>query len=130
MKFLVDNALSPALAIGLRERGHDAVHVREYGLQDAADDELFGRAVAEARVIITADTDFAMLLARTNASRPSLILYRGTVAYVPASQLSILLINLPSLEEALTRGCVAVIETDRIRIRSLPIGGGLACRKN
>jgi predicted nuclease of predicted toxin-antitoxin system len=37
VRFLIDNALSPILAERLRERGHDAIHIRDYGLRDAAD---------------------------------------------------------------------------------------------
>jgi predicted nuclease of predicted toxin-antitoxin system len=41
MRFLIDNALSPMVAEGLSQAGHDAVHVRDLGLQAAPDAEIF-----------------------------------------------------------------------------------------
>ncbi len=55
MRFLIDNALSPALAALLQQAGHDAIHVRELGLQHADDEVIFERAAAEHRIVVSAD---------------------------------------------------------------------------
>ena len=44
MRFLIDQALSPALATELGRAGHDAVHVRELGMQAASDEEIFDQS--------------------------------------------------------------------------------------
>ena len=76
MKFLIDNALSPALAALLQQAGHDAIHVRAIGLH--ADDEvIFERAAVERRIVVSADADFGTLLAVRSSRQASVIQFRG-----------------------------------------------------
>jgi len=44
-------------------QGHDAIHLRDEGLQRAPDDQIFEKAIAEGRVSQTFDLDFADLVA-------------------------------------------------------------------
>ncbi len=125
MRFLIDNALSPILSEHLSSAGHDSVHLRDLGIQSAADLEVFERALAEDRVIVSADTDFGTLLALRDTAKPSVVLFRGEAARKPAGQARLLLANLEAIEPPLRKGCIVVFERSRLRIRNLPIGGEL-----
>jgi predicted nuclease of predicted toxin-antitoxin system len=117
VKFLVDNALSAILAEQLQLNGHDVVRVRDYGLHAAADGEIFERARNEGRVLVSADTDFGTLLPLRQEREPSVVLFRTEHDRRPGRQAVVLLANLPAMEAALQRGCIAVLEEFRVRIR-------------
>lgn len=76
MKFLLDQNVSPALVGLLADADHLAEHVRDLGMREAPDDVVLAAARDADAVLISSDTDFGELLARSNANEPSVILLR------------------------------------------------------
>ena len=56
-------------------RGHDAIHVRELGLQRAGDREIVDRALADLRILLTFDLDFGEILALGDLTGPSTVAF-------------------------------------------------------
>jgi predicted nuclease of predicted toxin-antitoxin system len=132
VRFLIDNALSPIVAAGLR--GCRPSGLQAFGRAATTpsmfattpckprDQEILARAVTETRVVVSADTDFGTLLAAQDEARPSVILFRHGTERRPERQLQLLLANLSPLQADLKAGAVVVFEQARIRVRRLPIG--------
>lgn len=120
MRFLIDNALSPEVACLLSKAGHNAVHVRDYALHAAEDPVVLERASLEERILVSADTDFAALLAVARKAKPSFILFREPGVFRAGDYVGRILDSLPLLESELEAGCVVLFRHGRIRVRNLP----------
>ncbi len=76
MRFLADMGVDVCVVEWLRIQGHDVLHLRDEGLQRVPDDRVFEKAIAEARVILTFDLDFADPIALARGRSPSVILFQ------------------------------------------------------
>lgn len=122
MRFLIDMNLSPRIAESLGALGHDAVHLREEGLQRLPDLEVFAKAAIEERVVITGDLGFGDLVASSAGKTVSVIQFR--LSNMDASHvIGRLEAVLPRVEGAFENGAIVTVEDARERVRALPIGG-------
>lgn len=121
MKLLVDANLSPTVAEGLINAGFEATHVAALGLLTASDEEIFDHAAGGGFVVVTADSDFGMLLARRRAAGPSVVHLRGVAELPPAEHLALLVANLPAVADDLDRGAIASLSPSRLAVRDLPL---------
>jgi len=120
MKFLADAGISIATVLALRDHGHDAVHLREQGLQRLPDTKVMEKAIAEKRVVLTLDLDFGDLLALGIEKEPSVVIFR-LYDETPASVNPRLMRVLEDRRSELESGALIVVEDGRYRMRRLPI---------
>jgi hypothetical protein len=62
-RFLNDMCMDVRVASWLNSQGHVATHLRDEGLQRLPNGEIFDKAIAESRIIVTFDLDFGEIVA-------------------------------------------------------------------
>jgi predicted nuclease of predicted toxin-antitoxin system len=121
VRFLLDANLSPRLVEQLTKAGYEVVHVAPLGLLTASDTEIFDRAAESGDVVITADSDFSMLLAARASARPSVVLLRQVAELPMQAHADLLIANLPAVLGDLDQGAVVSMSPARLAVRRLPI---------
>ena len=81
-------------------------------------------AVEEDRILITADSDFAAMLAIGALRAPSVVLLRSADHMRPSRQAEFLVANLATVGEELARGAIVSLTRLHARVRELPIDPG------
>lgn len=120
MKFLTNMCMSVRTVQWLRQKGYDAVHLREEGLQRLPDEKVIAKAFAEQRVVLTMDLDFGYLLAISKASLPSVVIFRLEDKRSERVNERLSEVLKFCLDDLLAGAIVVVMET-AIRVRRLPI---------
>jgi predicted nuclease of predicted toxin-antitoxin system len=121
MRFLADMGVSKRVVDWLRSEGHDALHLREQGLQHLPNGQIFAKAHQEQRVVLTFDLDFGEILAASAGKTVSVVLFRlrnTRTEHVIARLQAILSQSSHELEQ----GAIVLVEDRRHRVRKLPIG--------
>ncbi|HEY3242046.1 MAG TPA: DUF5615 family PIN-like protein [Phycisphaerae bacterium] len=120
MRFLADMGVSVRVVEWLRTEGHDALHLRDQGWQRLVDREVFVKALAEGRAVLTFDFDFGELAALSAGRAVSVIVFKlknARAEHVVARLRHVLATS----ADAIARGAIIVVEGSRHRIRTLPI---------
>jgi predicted nuclease of predicted toxin-antitoxin system len=121
MRFLADMGVSMRVVEWPRSSGHDAIHLREEGLQKLPNGEIFRKAIREERIVLTFDLDFGEIVAGSGGRSISVILFRlrNTRADFVVRRVKIVL---EQSAGELAQGAVVLVEDGRHRVRRMPIG--------
>jgi predicted nuclease of predicted toxin-antitoxin system len=103
----------------LNSHGHEAIHLRDQGLQRLSNGAIFDKGIAESRVIVTFDLDFGEIVALSKGRKTGVVLFRlrNTRVSFVIQRLSEVIAE---CSDALARGAVVIVEETRHRVREFP----------
>lgn len=122
MRLVLDQGVPRDAAAGLRDLGHECVHVGDAGTSYAADDEILAWSGQDA-VVVTLDADFHTILAVSGATGPSVIRLRIEGLHAP-EVIGIVRRVLSDFQPDLNRGCLITVKAHKTTCHHLPIGAG------
>lgn len=120
MRILLDQGLPRSCARLLSSAGVDARHAGDCGLARATDSAILDFARQQDRIVVTLDSDFHALLALSGAVKPSVIRIRVEGLRGEAAA-KLIRLALEQCQDDLTGGCVVSVESNRVRVRRLPV---------
>jgi len=120
MKILIDLNLSPRWVDLLVAAGVGAAHWTTLGAINATDTEIMAYAKANDFIVMTHDLDFGAILAATHRDKPSVIQIRATETS-PDTIGALVVAALQQMEAELIAGALLTIDTQRTRLRLLPL---------
>src|SRR5438046_1812847 len=118
MRFLIDASLPRSTAELIRQRGHDALDVRDLGPSLAADRQIADYARAHDLVLISGDFDFADIRAYSPQNYEGIVVIDRPEHATVATTLEIVqrVLDTPDLLAALS-GRLVIADAYRIRVR-------------
>jgi predicted nuclease of predicted toxin-antitoxin system len=118
-RFIVDMCAVVRVAEWLRNAGHDVKHLRDEKLHRIPNGEIFKKAGAESRIVVTFDLDFGEIISLSTRRNVSAIVFRlrNTRTQHVIDRLTLVL---PKILGFLESGAIVIIEEWRFRVRHLP----------
>jgi predicted nuclease of predicted toxin-antitoxin system len=115
-KFLIDESLPRRVGAGLAAARHDVLDVRDIGLRGAPDGVIHARAVADDRILVSGDTDFANTLRFRLGTHPGIVVIRVPSSWSPTDRSERLVLALDDALLAAIKGATVIVEPARVRV--------------
>lgn len=116
MLFIADANVFVPMVDGLRDMGHDVFDVKEKGLENLSDPEIFRLAQKERRILVTMDKDFSNILLYPPGEHHGIIVVKLYGLKVDEAT-RLFLDAMDDIKHKYSQGNLVIIDRNKIRIR-------------